>query len=510
MEIQRLLFTLGRDEKNMEAEAAFQLASPRRRLLFSHDIDGRDAKWIFLRVYDPAGRLRFQKQLSFSSPVICLGQGPMETTMGGIPGELPAGEWRLCFAAYPDNARSMAERGGITFSVTVSDAGAMPAEPIGENLWADINFDYTGYDFHKIYRRGKGWYMGDFHTHTQLSDGEELPSRAMEKARFMHMDFYTPTEHNAVHTGWPATDLLILPGVEATSPLGHANLFGLDRIPDGLDRLVTAREKDGAEVAEVMEGLVRQCKERGWLFSINHPYLYTWKWLYGDMALSNVNCLEIINDPTYAADPEAQAEEANRKAVCLADCLWADGYRICAIGGSDSHRRIDEPYPGAGEPSIPGDPATWLHMGSLSPEHLLKVLKDCRCYVTRHCRVESEIRALDSDGRLLREVTFGDILSRDTRKVSASLTFSGLSAEPKVFAVFNGKRLELPVGREDGKYTVQTVISLVQTPYEWLRFGAETAEGDFLFYGNPLTKGKKKHQFHYFRDTEGYIDHNEY
>ena len=58
--------------------------------------------------------------------------------------------------------------------------------------------------------------------------------------------------------------------------------------------------------------------------------------------LDGVDCLEIINDPTYP-----DAAHANDKAVHFLDELWNDGYRIYGVGGSDSHNLIEERYEGA-------------------------------------------------------------------------------------------------------------------------------------------------------------------
>lgn len=36
----------------------------------------------------------------------------------------------------------------------------------------------------------------------------------------MQMDFYVPTEHNVIHTGWKHTEVMIVPGVEVTAEKG--------------------------------------------------------------------------------------------------------------------------------------------------------------------------------------------------------------------------------------------------------------------------------------------------
>lgn len=43
----------------------------------------------------------------------------------------------------------------------------------------------------------------------------------------MEMDFYVPTEHNVLHTGWPDTKIMVLPGVEITTSLGLSIYLGV-------------------------------------------------------------------------------------------------------------------------------------------------------------------------------------------------------------------------------------------------------------------------------------------
>jgi len=48
-----------------------------------------------------------------------------------------------------------------------------------------------------------------------------------------------------VHTGWPETDIMILPGVEITTCLGHFNIFGCTGAPSQLlDMIKEAGEED--------------------------------------------------------------------------------------------------------------------------------------------------------------------------------------------------------------------------------------------------------------------------
>ena len=157
-----------------------------------------------------------------------------------------------------------------------------------------------------------------------------------------------------VHIGWPETDIMILPGVEITTCLGHFKIFGCTGAPSQLlDIMKEAGEED------------------------------IWKWLYYDLPLKHLHLMEIVNDPTYGYAPEA-----NDEAVSFLDYLWKHGYVVFGLGGSDSHNLESERYEGATEPSIPGDPATLVFMNGLSPDHLMQGVAAGHVIVCRYIRAE--------------------------------------------------------------------------------------------------------------------------
>lgn len=494
-------------EKSIDTlqKGTFIVPSVCKHLCIRYDLKEPFTFLVFMLIRNPEGRIRFQKQLSYSTPVICIGEDETDTTIGGIPGAMEPGIWSVDIYIFSEHVERMMQGLKLPFTLTISDEKENIPEKIGGPVWVDEEFYYSRMDKNKIYQKESRWYKGDFHTHTQLSDGKELPREANEKAKLMELDYYVATEHNMLHTGWPETDVLIMPGVEITTSIGHANLFGIDRRPKALDDILLHKREE--ELSQDIEEIVKECRERGWLFSINHPFLYIWKWLYGDMKLENMDCLEINNDPTYEADPDAAAKEANKKAVYLADLLWSDGYRICAIGGSDSHKKIDEFYPGATEPSIPGDPATYLYTDELSENNIRRALKNCHCYVTRHCSIDCKLTVLDENRKILQEVMFGDRLPQEGKMLLFQLDIIGPKEPPEIYLIKNGEK-ELCQVAETGEnsYRTRETVYLQQDGYQWIRFGAEDARNEFLFYGNPVTKGEKEHSFHTFKEIKGYLE----
>ena len=95
----------------------------------------------------------------------------------------------------------------------------------------------------------------------------------MKKAEDMNMDFYVPTEHNLIHTGWCNTSLCILPGVEITTDFGHMNLFGITEFPERILDIVAENGNKG-RVSGYVNEIISEAKEKGMAYqhkpSISH------------------------------------------------------------------------------------------------------------------------------------------------------------------------------------------------------------------------------------------------
>ncbi|WP_303974198.1 CehA/McbA family metallohydrolase, partial [Streptococcus merionis] len=445
------------------------------------------------------GHLRFQKQLGYSQSIISIGETSQLTTMGGIPGQINAGNWKLTVIFNHEYGKYLEDGKAVDFTISVDFESSAVPEAIQGPVWVDQQFNYSLLDQNKVYQHGEKWYKGDLHTHTQLSDGKELPQSVSDRAIADGLEFYVATEHNLLHTGWADTSLMVLPGIEVTTGKGHANIFGLIKRPTTLNEIIMAHSQE--EITRSIEALLQECHENDWLFSINHPFLYLWKWLYDDIALENLSCLEIINDPTYETDADADGRKANQMAVALSDLLWSQGYRICAVGGSDSHMLQTESYPHSDLPSSPGDPATWLYMDSLTPANLKKALKQCRSQVTRFCQVETSFRQKDMAGKDLGPLFYGDCIDDTCTNITFELLFS-MDHDPLVFYIINTEKVILATEQiRLGLYRVNGTIALNSDEYQWIRFGATTSEGDFRFYANPITKGRRSPELRTFGEV---------
>ena len=60
------------------------------------------------------------------------------------------------------------------------------AENAGEN---GLHVSEKSYRWENVFCPESGWYKGDFHTHTRLSDGKETIRHASERAEESGLDF---------------------------------------------------------------------------------------------------------------------------------------------------------------------------------------------------------------------------------------------------------------------------------------------------------------------------------
>lgn len=454
----------------------------------------------YVALRDEKKHIRLQKLIGYGPRKLWVGKDSEHTSIGGVPGRIEAGKWELSLYLFTEYIEQALGEKSFSFILKVGAREDSQGEKevieecIGENCWVGVSQDaelyHKGYDWTKEYQKGRRWYKGDFHTHTRLSDGKETVRNAMKKAKDMRLDFYVPTEHNVIHTGWIDTDIMIVPGVEITTEKGHFNLFGIDRFPRELAVILGDMASENTE--KYVNLILEEAEERGWLVSINHPFLYIWKWKYERISLEKINCIEIINDPTYT-----YAKNSNQRAIEFLDWLWQDGYRIWGVGGSDSHNLINERYDGASEPSVAGDPGTYIYMDVLTPKHMLSALRQGHVYVSRYCVIDIRITAKDLEGREYLYYPGDEILCDQQVKIQARIEISGLPYEPVVYKVENRVRSQIQIReKRPSVYVAEAESRFYAGEWQWLRFDIKDKNENYIAYVNPVYCGRKEHSFH--------------
>lgn len=172
--------------------------------------------------------------------------------------------------------------------------------------------------------------------------------------------------------------------------------------------------------------------------------------------------------------------------------LWQEGYRIYGIGGSDSHNLIEERYDGALEPSVAGDPGTYVFSKGLTPTKLLQNLRKGHIYVSRYCTLEVEITA---DGETYLPGEHIPVGTKEAVRIQYQVVIRGLEECPVVYAVINRVRMGMELTEiKKGVYEAKTEILFSAGEYEWMRLDVRKEDGTFLGYVNPIYHGAKTPQ----------------
>ncbi len=329
--------------------------------------------FLYAAVYD--AEQSFRGKLLFEKGYKSLAVQDDNSGFGAIDGEIVAGEWSL--ELYNLEGEFRRERAmQYQVSVTFDDAVTAPELALTEVVDGAhrVSFDYSA-----VLNPQSRWYRGDLHAHTQLSDGHNSLEAAKQIVESQQLDFFFFTEHNICQPKLPVSDqCLFLPGVEVTTDLGHFNVHGPARALD-------LRQVEHTSQAVIEAGL--SLAESGQSsIGLNHPMMKPWHWHYDEIELSRVSTFEVCCDPTWSTSARAADE-----AIQVLNEMWNCGHRITAIGGSDSHLEPHERNPNADQPSIYGDPSTFVFSHGLSGEGILAGLRAGQVYVERRCGLQFDI-----------------------------------------------------------------------------------------------------------------------
>jgi len=271
-----------------------------------------------------------------------------------LSGAIQPGVWNVLLGPYKVGPRGCEYRVEISFDDVPGVAGPRPAEahaaPPALVAVAE-----------------PGWLRGDLHCHTLHSDGDSWPAEMLAEAVRRGLDFLGVTDHNQVgHQADYARVRgehlpILLPGVEVTTYRGHWNAWGTDRWWE-------FREPESAAVSRTMQAAAAS----GALVSVNHPKPYGPPWEYPDAV--GYHAVEVWNGGW---------ERQNHVALAWWEQRLRDGYRLVALGGSDTHvlKALD---PDRRHGRSLGAPTTWaMTGGARTPEAVLGALRAGKAFVSR-------------------------------------------------------------------------------------------------------------------------------
>jgi hypothetical protein len=332
------------------------------------------------------------------------------------------------------------------------------------------------------------WYRGDFHVHSNFSDGIMPPSGLVEIAKYERLDFFILTDHNTIDGLWELmadSDILVIPGIEVTLKIGHFTVLGIHGWQNWMEDICVypydedlAWDNERPPIREIFIQATRQ----GLINCIVHPLKKSWGWSDTQTNLNYVHCIEVCNCP---GDPENDL--GTPKAIRFWTELLNIGYRMTALGGSDYHRTVPSTgYTGTHLRESIGLPTTYVYAEELSSNAILSAVMRRRVYVSLgptvsfHAEVNGKVYDIGQDvGPFMGEIKFTSIVSECPENTCIQIVKNGeIVADGTVI---------------DGE--TMLLYNDITTPSEsnWYRLDVYDSNGAMLVITNPIFVGRRKH-----------------
>jgi predicted metal-dependent phosphoesterase TrpH len=368
-----------------------------------------------------------------------------EATPGYLPGELPAGKWRIILGLY-----QVAPAGvDVSYKIEIETDASQSADvrlTSGSSVRsssssisaADTTTVRPSVESRKDFPRSARWWSGDLHMHTVHSDGEWTIAELISSARSAGLDFIVITDHNTSshhseidRLGQGLQQPLVLRGEEITTYGGHTNALGL---PSGLWIDFRSRPGDTTRISSI----AAQAHRSGALISINHPFAPCGgcAWSY-DATARDFDAIEVWNGTWDRADEQALA---------MWDQILQSGRHITAIASSDSHRVVN-PI---------GQPTTNVSATKLSQGELLDAIRRGRVYLSTEVNkpvVNVEAATGNERGRRVR---IGDeIHLAAPRAIRFLITTEHVAPDATISLISNGQVVRRFLAKTDGPISIE-------------------------------------------------------
>ncbi len=436
-------------------------------------------------------RLQFINSSSKNISEFWLHREERKTNLGGVPGEIFPGEWSLILY-LPPSSRDFTFR--LQLKTGRKALNSREGYPVLKgDVWAGSYYKresgpadriIDNYCWQCQLEEKSGWYAGDLHCHSLLSDGLMQPRELQAEAASQELDFYFITDHNILPTGWPDTTdgSLVIPGIEITTTRGHFNLLGAEK-------LYFVNELLGLDFVEYSEGfylpdstrinrIMSQAISEEVLVIVCHPFLPGWEWDYPGISFTEITALEVLNDPRLPG-----SKIAADKAINLLDFLWNRGFQVWGYGGSDIHMRPGDSYAPEVLPSRIGRPRTLVYLENFSPEEIISALRSGRALVTAGPEISWQGRVKN------RKIFPGDDLTQYCN--SGERIFINLAGEESSeYPEARLRWLENGCCQQEKKILSSTRLQIELDwsgeNYNWGRMEVRDSENRLLTFSNPV------------------------
>ena len=382
---------------------------------------------------------------------------PEGSTVGYLPGAMPEGTWAAeigVAAVVPqtqgDDDGAVAWRLEVYTSSDPTDAD----EP-----WLPTPYDEAPASTEP------GWYSGDFHVHAEHSNPNDASMRetfdyAFKEAGldFITLSDYVTSRHwdeiGRFQADYPGK--LVVRSSEVITYRGHTNNHASVTYVDHRTGPVLLRKADGTlqqiRAARPASEVFDAVHAGGGWTQVNHPTIFPSEvpgfsnmcrgcpWDYSDAETdwSKVDAFEVQTGP--AGTPEPKGHELGPSPFTpLAVKEWDDlrnrGYRITAVGSSDSHHAGETP--GGVTQSPIGEATTVVYAPELSERGIQQGIEAGHAYVKFFSPAGPDLRleATSLDPGSSATAIMGDALTAGRARIVATANNIPLNEEPRVLLI---------------------------------------------------------------------------
>jgi hypothetical protein len=329
---------------------------------------------------------------------------PEQATLGYEPGPIPGGEWaaELGVAAVAGQTEGdMDGRVAWRLEVTLGSSQADLDEP-----WEPAAFDTAPAS------TKAGWYKGDFHVHAEHSSPNDATMRETFDYAFRPYPFgagldfitlsdYVTTRHwdevGRFQADYPGKQ--IMRSAEIITYRGHTNNHGSATYVDYRTGPIFELSEDGSlgrvRGAQPASRIFDEVHAAGGFTQVNHPTIFpaavpgfgnlcrecSWEYSDAETDWSKVDSIEVQTGPAGTSEPHMHELGPNPftpLAIQWWDDLRAEGFRVTAVGSSDSHHAGE----GNGTTQSPiGEATTVIYAKELSERGIADAVRAGHAYV---------------------------------------------------------------------------------------------------------------------------------
>lgn len=406
---------------------------------------------------------------------------PDAATLGFKPGAIPAGTWAAEIGVAAIVAQTEGDLDGkVSWRLEVLNT-ADPTD--ADNPWTPTPYNTTAASAEKR------WYKGDFHVHAEHSNPSDATMRRTFDYAFgprptgAGLDFITLSDYvtdrhwdeiGRYQADYPGK--LVIRSAEVITYRGHINNHASLKWADY--RTGPLYSYDGSNLT-----LLREARPPSTIFDtihsgggwtqINHPTTFPGKvpvfdklcrgcsWEYSDAETdwSKVDAFEVQTGPSGYTDPKGNEPGPNPfgpPGIEWWDRLRLSGYRITAVGSSDSHKADEENL----TTSPIGEATTAVFADGLSESSIRAAVLAGHAYVKFFSSDGPDLRFNASPAGGGPDAMMGDILNASSAQFTARVIGGAPSPQPRTLLVIKDHVViaSVPVTTNDFTFTFPGVV----------------------------------------------------